>query len=613
MSNFQNWLRRFRSQEAAGESVDAAIESSARTPDPHGESAGVDVRLEDASDAEWRVEDREIHLRSLLNAHVDLIVRHDADGRLTFVNQAVCDRFSVEPDAVLGTNYLRRSRPVSALDDDVSTARASTLDDKLDLALSDTGAVERLETVDGPRWIAWTATQVQSADGVVETLSVGRDVTGLREMIDRLERARDEAHAANRAKSRFLAAMSHEIRTPMNGILGVAALLSTAGNTEERETYIDTIQQSTRQLVSLVDEILDFSAIEAGKLKIVPSAFSVRAHVANITNLFGQKAIEKSLELRVTVAPGVPVQLIADEMRLRQVVINLVSNAIKFTDRGFVEIGVNCEFERDLQRPHLAISVRDSGPGLSPVECKNVFAEFSRGDQLISTGEVGTGLGLAISKRLAIAMGGDLSVSSDPGAGSIFTLRVPVDVASTQSHEHGNAQDSAEAGASSAAPSKRNRGSKADRLSSHFADRPRVLIAEDNPVNLLLAERIISRLGCEVVAAKTGIEAVAIVRAARAGEIAPIDLILMDVLMPEMDGLEAVREIRRLERAQPSIHDPLPIIGLTANAYHEDREACEAAGMNDYLAKPFDPDQLTDRVMRLLADAAASPNGAMRN
>ena len=377
--------------------------------------------------------------------------------------------------------------------------------------------------------------------------------------------ARDAALTANEAKSRFLASMSHEIRTPMNGILGMTSLLYDTELSETQKTYAEAIDQSTRALLSLLDEILDLSRIEAGRLDLAQEPFSIRACAARAVDLMAPRAEAKGLSLTLSLDEALAPRVVGDEARVRQILLNLVSNAIKFTDAGSVAVRVSVA-----QDMRIIIEVADTGIGLARDSIPRVFEEFDRGDAAVVRRRVGAGLGLAISLRLARAMGGDITAEGAPGEGATFrtTLTLPA---------------AADSGAFEAAPVKPT---SAERL-----QRPlRVLIAEDNAINALLARRVVEKLGGDVVVATDGHAAVAAVERSFA-EGGTFDIILMDMLMPVMNGLEASRAIAALHAARAGAEAP-PIIALTANAYPADRARCLAAGMSDYLAKPFDSGQL---------------------
>ena len=379
------------------------------------------------------------------------------------------------------------------------------------------------------------------------------------------ERARQNAVAANQSKSAFLANMSHEIRTPMNGILGMAQLLLAPSMTDaERLDYASTILGSGETLLTLLNDILDLSKVEAGKLELAPVVFSPGQLVHEIHLLFTETAARKSLQLERHWAGVESQRYRADSHRLRQMLSNLVGNAIKFTQQGRVRIEA-CEIARDEAGAVLEFSVTDTGVGVSPDQRELLFKPFSQADASITRQYGGTGLGLSIVRSLATMMGGDVGLDSESGRGSRFWFRIrAARVASDEESHHAQPPRSA------IATSSRPTGVAGN-----------VLVVEDNATNRKVIEAMLSRFELEVSSAQDGRECVERIKAGERP-----DLILMDVQMPVMDGFEATRQIRRWETAenQPRI----PIVALTANAFEQDRQDCISAGMDDFLAKPLD-------------------------
>lgn len=381
--------------------------------------SGIEHRLEDLKDGVWELREGEARYRDLLDTQANIIARRDGAGRLTFVNKAFCRVFGCAPHSVLGSAW----RPI-VLEEDQTAADEVTPHRRF---------VQRLETALGPRWLAFEEHRVPGQAPTAniagtqptghEVQIVGTDVTEQRAFQAELAAARDQAQAADRAKSRFLAAMSHEIRTPMNGILGMASLLDETHLTAEQRTYLEAIDQSARTLRFLIDEILDFSKIEAGKLVLNKAPFALDQCVQATVELLAPSAHEKGLDIAWTIDPRLPSQVGGDEARVRQILLNLIGNAVKFTDCGGVLIRLDCECPVGAQ-VRVSISVRDTGIGLSPEAMAGLFAEFGQADSEIVQRRGGTGLGLVISRRLAVAMGGDVGVESEPGQGSEFTARL---------------------------------------------------------------------------------------------------------------------------------------------------------------------------------------------
>ena len=392
--------------------------------------------------------------------------------------------------------------------------------------------------------------------------------------------ARESAEQALRVKSMFLANMSHEIRTPMNGILGLTEILLESPLPEREREHVRTVLQSGRALLKIINEILDFSKIEAGKLVLSPTDFNLNDFLQELMQLFGHQARQQGLALSLQLDPDTPAWICADAGRLRQILANLLGNALKFTPAGSVVLRVSSS---PLQSAaiRLVFEVTDTGIGISEAQHSQIFEDFNQGDTSSARRHGGTGLGLSIAMRLARLMNGSISVQSRQGFGSTFVLKVQA----YASQAHGAPQADA-----------------AD-VTGQFFPNSRVLVVEDNLVNQIVAQAALERLGCQVDLADGGAEGV------QAARLQHYDLVLMDCQMPEVDGYEATRQIRLWELTQKSARR-LPIAALTAHAMAGDREKCEAAGMDDYLSKPMSAAELQLLLLRWLpASSAVSAQG----
>jgi two-component system, NarL family, sensor histidine kinase BarA len=393
-----------------------------------------------------------------------------------------------------------------------------------------------------------------------------------RDVADRtrdLRDARDAADAANRAKSDFLATMSHEIRTPMTGMLGFADLLATTPLDAEQKDYLDTIRSSAEALLSLINDILDFSKIEAGKLRLELTPMEVRKVVEKTVGLLAVQAAEKKLHLWFKVEPSAPPVIAGDAMRLRQILVNLLGNAIKFTSKGEVSLTVEGRTGEE-GGAQISFVVRDTGPGIPPEHHQRIFDSFSQADSSISRQYGGTGLGLAISRSLALQMEGSLTVDSQPGQGATFRLTIPVRWV-----------------AGSVAPPAPKRAVAG--IPAPATAALRVIVAEDNAVNRMVVLALLRRLGYQADSVANGAELLASL------EKSTYDVVFMDVQMPGMDGLEATRRVRR---DWPPERQPR-IVAITADAFPEDCARCLEAGMDDYLSKPIDVSELTEVLSRV--------------
>ncbi|MBH0201742.1 MAG: PAS domain S-box protein [Nitrospira sp.] len=469
----------------------------------------------------------------------------------------------------------------------------------------------RLRHKDGSyRWILARGTLIKSeAELSTRIVGIHLDVTDRKAAEEQLRQAKESAEAASQAKSQFLANMSHEIRTPMNGVLGMAELLlrCTLGDKERHLT--ESIHRSGSVLLAIINDILDFSKIEAGKLELEAIPFEIRRTIQEVVDLATPEVQKKHLKLSWHIASDIPAHLLGDPTRLRQIIVNLIGNAVKFTEQGGIEVAVSLASQRG-ELYGLLVTVRDTGIGIPPEAQAHIFAAFSQADGSTTRKYGGTGLGLAIVKQLVTLMGGHVELQSAPGEGSTFRFHVyfkrcdPVRMSLLLSTE-----ESSSIAETFVHPARRS-------------EPVRILLVEDNPVNREVACGMLETLNLRIDTAENGREAMA------AAEATEYSLIFMDCQMPEMDGFTATRLIREQEAgkaqqspigAERSIPH-VPIVAFTAHAMQGDREACLAAGMDDYLTKPFTFSQLEQMLTRWVSKkrpvqvdgAGASPSVPLR-
>ncbi len=547
--------------------------------------------------SEARLRESEAQLRSIGDNLPDGFVYQFEvrDGRQSF------RYISAGIEKMLGLNPARLlvdARPLFALMAPESLARYQADEAVCLRDLSEYSGVLMFNPAAGRQvWLQVRSAPVERLSGGAVWAGVAVDITRLKEAEEELARHRSHleamveertaalsdaklaAEAANLAKGRFLANMSHEIRTPLNAIIGLSAVLRGRRHEPDTADKLVRIESSGKHLLGIINDILDFSKIEAGKLQLAEDTVDIRALPVNVCAMVAETASAKGLQLR-TELDFPPVALQGDSMRLTQALLNLVSNAVKFTREGAVTVRTIMEEESD---DHVALrfEVVDTGIGIAPEVVDRLFVPFEQADSSTVRSFGGTGLGLAITRRLAQLMGGDAGGESVPGKGSTFWFTVRLRKAAEA------VQDAAPLGDVEAV---------AAQVRERFSG-ARILVVEDNEINMLVAQAILDDVGLLYGRAVDGEEAVAEFQRAPAGTYA---LILMDMQMPRMDGVAATRAIRQLDGGRE-----VPIVAITANAFSDDRARCMAAGMNDFVSKPVDPDRLYRALLTWLGRSAA--------
>ena len=498
---------------------------------------------------ELQEKQKELRLLSMVARHAnDAVVLSDKDQRITWVNGAFTKMTGYDANEAIG------KRP-----GDLLNCKETSKEAVAELAQrTRAGEPTRIEILNRRKngeliWVETNVVPIISAEGEVEMhVAVERDVTQAKLHAQELAEARRDAERGERAKSEFLATMSHEIRTPMNGVIGMADLLCEGELSAENRMYANTIRTSAKALLKIINDILDFSKLDAGKLTIDPVDFAPGPMILDVLDILRPRAQEKNLYLDVNFATRLPSKVHGDDGRIRQILINLVGNAIKFTEHGGVTVKV--KHKATSEGVEMDIEVKDTGIGIAEDQIDHIFEHFSQADAATTRKFGGTGLGLSISRLLAEQMGGGIGVTSAQAKGSVFTLSLALNKAQDE--------DPLQSDEAFFSP--------VDSLKGL-----RILLAEDNQTNRLLVDRYLKDFAVDLHVVTNGRQAIEAMAKGR------FDVVLMDMSMPEMDGLEATRHIRRDYPTHPKI------IALTANAFRSDQQACFDAGMDDFLSKPI--------------------------
>ena len=506
------------------------------------------------------LEKRADELNILLNTIPAFVFFKDKQFRYQLVNKAFTDFAQLKQEAVIGKK-LTEIFPEYTPD----KAYASKEKDCIEKGVSYYNIEELM--IQGDKRLSVNtnlAPVVNSKGSIIGLIGVSWDVTDQKRYQQELKQAKELAEEGVRVKSAFLNNMSHEIRTPLNAIIGMAEILKRTKTNQAQEEYINTLLHSGDELLALINDIFEYSAIETGKLKLQEIQFDMHAFLHDVKTEFEKIAKEKRLAFELKYNRELPQKLIGDKKHLHEILKNLIDNALKFTSHGFVSVSVTALKNRKGSDCMVQFTVKDSGIGINKQEKENLFTSFSQIDNSLTKQYQGTGLGLAISKKLTEMMGGEINFQSQPGQGSSFWFTVRLEIPATPSSKE----------------AEKNREIEVRNILKNY----RVLLVEDKLINQKITKFTLLQTGCRVDVANNGLEAVEKYKKNK------YDLILMDLQMPIMDGLEATRKIRQIELLDQGQH--AYIVALTANALSSDRQECMQVGMDGFLGKPFKPSDL---------------------
>jgi len=533
------------------------------------EVSGIARNITTRKRTELELRESEEKFRGIFVNLQDIYCRVDREGRITMISPSVLKRTGYKPEEVLGqpiVNFVDKQ--------DIRRALLRVIRHK---SLRNFEATLRRKDGTERQFMFNMLTLTNQAGRVTEVAALARDITELKRNAQELMKAKEEAERSLKVKERFLANMSHEIRTPMNGVIGMIDLMNETPLDHEQKEYVQTIKKSSETLLNILNDILDLSKIEAGKMQLHEAPVPLQEILDKLVSLFGQQASIKGNRLRYEISPELPQYIIADQTRLLQILSNLTSNAIKFTENGDVRVRASLVEKRG-KFNRIRFDVQDSGIGIAPEDLGLLFNSFSQVDTSSRKSFGGTGLGLAISKELAALMKGTIGVESEAGRGSTFWFTIEVKETAISP------------------TSQKNDGADVP-LKGVFSDyRPLTLLVDDNAVNRKVASEILRKAGCRVDTASSGPEAIACVEKRATDPAEPMyDLVFMDIQMPDMDGVETTRRLRELFGTQLP-----PIIAMTAYSMREDRDRFLSQGLDDYIAKPIRAQSLIAKVKEIV-------------
>ncbi len=521
--------------------------------------------ITDRKTAESALKESRGRLKAYMDNSIDVIFTLNTEGEFQFVSRAWERHFGYSLKKVLGRNFSLFVHP-----DDISPC-AEYLMQIMNGCQNITSPPYRVKRFDGS-WCYFVAngSRYLDANNEWQFIGVAHDISGQMETEEQLRKAKAAADAASNAKTAFLATMSHEIRTPLSALLGSIELLSESELVPQQQVYLKNCHSAAQMLLQVINDVLDFSKIEAGKLELNKESFSVISMVRGIVKIFAGSAVDKGVALTLKSAGDLPAHISSDQHRLSQIITNLLSNAIKFTDHGTISLEITWEqppFDTHKDSVVLVIAVRDTGIGIPPEKQETIFDSFTQLENFSDRRHAGTGLGLAICRRLALMMGGTITLSSMPGQGSVFTLSLPVAV------------------------SRPIRQATAWCAETIPAVPRKILLADDDELGRSVTAAMLQRRGHSVTAVENGTSLL------EALQWQQFDIILSDISMPDMDGIEVLRIIRSGD--QTGIDAAVPIIAMTAHAFSEDRIRFLSCGFNGYAAKPLDFEELLQQIDQL--------------